>query len=74
MQYPSHHAPDLQTVIKGINILTTAVKIPTTLMHIHVVDVDLEDNLKEDDIIDIWKIMAGSCFLTAQTALNPQHR
>ncbi|KJE49364.1 MULTISPECIES: type II glyceraldehyde-3-phosphate dehydrogenase [Acidiplasma] len=70
MQYPSHHAPDLQTVIKGINILTTAVKIPTTLMHIHVVDVDLEDNLKEDDIIDIWKNYGRLLLLNSSDGLK----
>ncbi|MFQ5648219.1 MAG: type II glyceraldehyde-3-phosphate dehydrogenase, partial [Candidatus Aenigmatarchaeota archaeon] len=39
---PSHHGPDVQTVIPGINIITAAVKVPTTLMHLHVVRVELE--------------------------------
>jgi glyceraldehyde-3-phosphate dehydrogenase (NAD(P)) len=51
MTYPSHHAIDLKTVMKGINIETTAVKVPTTLMHVHVVNVELESEPKPDELI-----------------------
>ena len=49
---PSHHAPDLQTVM-NIPITTVAVKVPTTLMHVHSVEVNVRgkkinlDDLKE---------------------------
>lgn len=32
---PSHHGPDVQTVLKNLNIVTMAFKIPTTHMHLH---------------------------------------
>ena len=32
---PSHHGPDVQTVLKHLNIVTMAFKIPTTHMHLH---------------------------------------
>ena len=32
---PSHHGPDVQTVIADLNIQTMAVKVPTTIMHVH---------------------------------------
>ncbi len=35
-QFPSHHAPDAQTIFPDLAITTTAVVVPTTLMHIHV--------------------------------------
>jgi glyceraldehyde-3-phosphate dehydrogenase (NAD(P)) len=35
-QLPSHHGPDVQTIIPGLAIKTTAVVVPTTLMHVHV--------------------------------------
>ncbi|MGA7861255.1 MAG: type II glyceraldehyde-3-phosphate dehydrogenase [Thermoplasmata archaeon] len=35
-QVPSHHAPDAQTIFPDLPITTTAVVVPTTLMHLHV--------------------------------------
>ena len=36
LDVPSHHGPDAQTVLPGLPIATTAVVVPTTLMHVHV--------------------------------------
>jgi glyceraldehyde-3-phosphate dehydrogenase (NAD(P)) len=33
---PSHHGPDVTTIFPGLHIATTAVVVPTTLMHVHV--------------------------------------
>ncbi|HXQ94800.1 MAG TPA: type II glyceraldehyde-3-phosphate dehydrogenase [Thermoplasmata archaeon] len=33
---PSHHGPDLRTIFPDLTIATTAVVVPTTLMHVHV--------------------------------------
>ena len=35
-QLPSHHGPDVRTVFPDLSIATTAVIVPTTLMHVHV--------------------------------------
>jgi len=35
-QLPSHHGPDVKTIFPGLPIFTTAVVVPTTLMHVHV--------------------------------------
>jgi len=35
-QFPSHHAPDARTIYPDLPISTTAVVVPTTLMHVHV--------------------------------------
>lgn len=32
---PSHHGPDVQKVLKNLNIVTMAYKVPTTHMHVH---------------------------------------
>ena len=32
---PSHHGPDVQTVLPGIPMVTMAFKVPTTHMHLH---------------------------------------
>ncbi|MBI4173792.1 MAG: type II glyceraldehyde-3-phosphate dehydrogenase [Candidatus Aenigmarchaeota archaeon] len=39
---PSHHGPDVQTVLPALHIMTAAVKASTTLMHLHVVSVKLK--------------------------------
>jgi len=35
-QLPSHHGPDVLTILPGLHIATLAVVVPTTLMHVHV--------------------------------------
>ena len=42
MKLPSHHGPDVQTVLPGLPITTAAVVVPTTLMHVHFNHVRLE--------------------------------
>jgi glyceraldehyde-3-phosphate dehydrogenase (NAD(P)) len=34
-QMPSHHGPDVRTIFPELSIATTAVVVPTTLMHVH---------------------------------------
>jgi glyceraldehyde-3-phosphate dehydrogenase (NAD(P)) len=36
MQLPSHHGPDVRTILPDLSITTAAVVVPTTLMHVHV--------------------------------------
>ena len=42
---PSHHGPDVQTVMYGLNITTMAILVPTTLMHQHNLMVELESDV-----------------------------
>lgn len=48
---PSHHGPDVQTVL-DVNITTTAYKVPTTLMHLHALNIVPEKSVTADDIRD----------------------
>ncbi len=41
-QLPSHHGPDVRTVFPELSIATTALVVPTTLMHVHVNHVRLK--------------------------------
>jgi len=50
---PSHHGPDVKSVLPGINIVTTAVIVPTTMMHMHVVQMDLKKSGDRDRIIEL---------------------
>ncbi len=55
LKVPSHHGPDLQTVIPHINIQTLAVKVPTTIMHLHAIAVKLRRTTDTSDIIALWE-------------------
>jgi glyceraldehyde-3-phosphate dehydrogenase (NAD(P)) len=53
MEMPSHHGPDVQTILPKINIATVALKVPTTLMHVHAVNLELNNKCAAGDIIDV---------------------
>ncbi len=49
---PSHHGVDVKTVLRDLKIVTTAVIVPTTLMHLHIVNIEFENPMTRDDIIN----------------------
>ena len=49
---PSHHGPDVQTVMEGLKITTMAILVPTTLMHQHNLMVELNSSVSVDDVLD----------------------
>src|SRR5205807_8001 len=51
----SHHGPDVQSVLPKLNIHTVAVKVPTTIMHLHTVTVDLKKAASAEAVLDVWK-------------------
>jgi len=55
LKLPSHHGPDVKTVMKNLNISTMAVAVPTTLMHVHCNVVDLKKAVKPADVLAIWE-------------------
>ena len=55
LKVPSHHGPDVQTVIPDLNISTMAVKVPTTIMHLHSVIVELKKEASTEDILNVWE-------------------
>ncbi|NIQ18119.1 MAG: type II glyceraldehyde-3-phosphate dehydrogenase [Candidatus Aenigmarchaeota archaeon] len=52
---PSHHGPDVQTVMRDLDIITTAVKVPTTIMHMHAVNVNLPKDSSSGEITEIFE-------------------
>ncbi|KUG20017.1 nad(p)-dependent glyceraldehyde 3-phosphate dehydrogenase archaeal [hydrocarbon metagenome] len=48
---PSHHGPDVRTVLPHINIVTLAMIVPTTFMHMHVVQMDLEKDATREEVL-----------------------
>ena len=55
VKIPTHHGLDVQSVLPWINIQTMAVKVPTTLMHIHTVALELESDAKTEDIVELFR-------------------
>lgn len=52
---PSHHSEDVKTILPWLDIITSAVIVPTTLMHVHVVTIKLQEYVTKDTIISILK-------------------
>ncbi len=50
---PSHHALDVKAVIPDLDIVTTAFKFPTTLMHVHSLCISLKENITPKDVINV---------------------
>ncbi|WP_457590838.1 type II glyceraldehyde-3-phosphate dehydrogenase [Geoglobus sp.] len=51
VKLPSHHAEDVKTVLPDVNIVTTAFKVPTTLMHLHSIAVEIDGAVSVEDVI-----------------------
>jgi glyceraldehyde-3-phosphate dehydrogenase (NAD(P)) len=57
LELPSHHGPDVRTVISGIPIFSTAISVSTTLMHVHTVTVDCKE---KPDVNEVIKLFEGT--------------
>jgi len=55
LELPSHHGPDVRTVLKDVEIFTTAMSVPTTLMHMHSIIVDMKKKASTEEILDLFK-------------------
>jgi len=53
VEIPSHHGPDVQTVFPDIAIDTMGMKVPTTQMHTHSVNVTLESSPSAAEVRDL---------------------
>jgi len=54
LKMPSHHGPDVNTIMPDIKIATTAVKGSSTLMHLHGLTVDLDGDFEPADIVKLY--------------------
>jgi len=53
VRLPSHHADDVKTVLKSIDIVTAAYKVPATHMHVHFLEVVLEREAGREEVIRV---------------------
>ena len=52
---PSHHGPDVRTILTDMEIFTTSVSVPTTLMHVHSIAVDLGSPVSVEDVVNLFQ-------------------
>ena len=53
-ELPSHHGPDVRTVLPHLEVFTTSLSVPTTIMHMHSVTVDLKEEIKAHEAVDLF--------------------
>jgi len=54
LELPSHHGPDVRTVLHGLEIFTTAMSVPTTIMHVHSIIADVKKEASVKDIVELF--------------------
>ena len=54
LEMPSHHGPDVQSVLHNVEIFTTALSVSSTLMHLHTLTVDLKKKTNVDDVVEMF--------------------
>ncbi|MCK5140157.1 MAG: type II glyceraldehyde-3-phosphate dehydrogenase, partial [Thermodesulfovibrionia bacterium] len=54
LELPSHHGPDVQTVLPDVQIFTTALSVSSTLMHVHTITCECKNTPKVDDVLDLF--------------------
>ena len=67
---PSHHGPDVQSVLPNINIITSAMIVPTTLMHMHSINMELKNPATREQILDLIKAHSRLGLITKSTGIT----
>jgi glyceraldehyde-3-phosphate dehydrogenase (NAD(P)) len=52
---PSHHGPDVLSVLPHISITTMAMIVPTTMMHMHAIRITTKKEVSRDRVIELVK-------------------
>ena len=67
---PSHHGPDVKTVMKGIDVTTMALLVPTTLMHQHNIMVEINNDVETEEIIAALEKRSRVIVVSAEEGLG----
>ncbi|WP_338358469.1 type II glyceraldehyde-3-phosphate dehydrogenase [Yeosuana marina] len=54
-EIPSHQGPDAQSVDPDLNVITSAVKVPETLSHMHYWNVKLKKKASKEEVVNAFK-------------------
>jgi glyceraldehyde-3-phosphate dehydrogenase (NAD(P)) len=55
LELPSHHGPDVRTVLPDVEIFTTAISVSSTLMHMHTVTVDCKETPNVEEVLKLFE-------------------
>ena len=55
LELPSHHGPDVKTVMEGLAIFTTALSVSSTLMHVHTITCECIEIPDVDEVIELFE-------------------
>ncbi len=55
VKLPTHHGPDVQSIMPWLDINTMAVKASTTLMHLHTVVVQFSTEISTEDVLEVFR-------------------
>jgi glyceraldehyde-3-phosphate dehydrogenase (NAD(P)) len=53
VKLPTHHGPDVQSIMPWLNINTMAIKASTTIMHMHTVTLELKNEVTTEEAIEV---------------------
>ena len=54
IKLPSHHGPDVKTIMPHINITSAAIKAPTSFMHLHMLNIELKKDCTAEDVKNLF--------------------
>ncbi|MCI0652258.1 MAG: type II glyceraldehyde-3-phosphate dehydrogenase [Planctomycetes bacterium] len=52
LEAPSHHGPDVRSVMPDIDVFSSAYVVPTTLMHVHDLQINMRDQTDVEGVLD----------------------
>ncbi len=55
VKLPTHHGPDVQSIMPWLDISTMAVKASTTLMHVHTIVAELGSEATTTDVVEVLR-------------------
>ena len=70
IEIPSHHAPDLRTVLPAIDVTTTGVTVPATLMHLHSVTVSLRSTPTTEEVLEQFRTESRLQLITTESGCD----
>jgi len=67
---PSHQGPDAQTVDPSFDVITSAVKVPETLSHLHYWNVQLTGKTTKEEVLDAFQKSSRIAFIEYADGLS----
>lgn len=66
MEIPSHHSSDLNEMIPEVEVSTRAVKSPTTSMHMHSIEIEVENEVNASNIKELLDSYNRICVIPSK--------